>query len=63
MRPSPPGPLFPLSRGSPSLRESYFHFTLGMGAPVHVLQSGDDVEDIVAIATVAAMDAHGRGGG
>ncbi|MCY4020726.1 MAG: NADP-dependent malic enzyme [Chloroflexi bacterium] len=35
---------------------------LGMGAPVHVLQAGDDVEDIVAIAAVAAMDAHGRGG-
>lgn len=34
---------------------------LGMGAPVHVLQAGDDVEDIVAIAAVAAMDAHGRG--
>ena len=35
---------------------------LGMGAPVHVLQAGDDVEDIVAIAAVAAMDAHGREG-
>ena len=35
---------------------------LGMGAPVHVLQAGDDVEDIVAIAAVAAMDAHARGG-
>jgi malate dehydrogenase (oxaloacetate-decarboxylating)(NADP+) len=33
---------------------------LGMGAPVHVLQAGDDVEDIVAIAAVAAMDAHSR---
>ncbi len=33
---------------------------LGMGAPVHVLQAGDDVEDIVAIAAVAAMDAAGR---
>lgn len=33
---------------------------LGMGAPVHVLQAGDDVEDIVAIAAVAAMDAQGR---
>ena len=33
---------------------------LGTGAPVHVLQAGDDVEDIVAIAAVAAMDAHGR---
>ena len=33
---------------------------LGMGMPVHVLQAGDDVEDIVAIAAVAAMDAHGR---
>ena len=35
---------------------------LGMGAPVHVLQAGDDVEDIVAIAAVAAMDAHRRDG-
>ncbi|MCY4145334.1 MAG: NADP-dependent malic enzyme [Chloroflexi bacterium] len=33
---------------------------LGMGAPVHVLQAGDDVEEIVAIAAVAAMDAAGR---
>ena len=35
---------------------------LGMGMPVHVLQAGDDVEDIVAIAAVAAVDAHGREG-
>lgn len=33
---------------------------LGMGAPVHVLQAGDDVEDIVAIASVAAVDARNR---
>jgi malate dehydrogenase (oxaloacetate-decarboxylating)(NADP+) len=33
---------------------------LGMGAPVHVLQAGDDVEDIVAIAAVATMDANSR---
>jgi malate dehydrogenase (oxaloacetate-decarboxylating)(NADP+) len=33
---------------------------LGMGAPVHVLQAGDDVDDIVAIAAVAAMDAQNR---
>lgn len=33
---------------------------LGMGAPVHVLQAGDDVEDIVSIAAVAAMDANSR---
>ena len=33
---------------------------LGTGAPVHVLQSGDDVEDIVSIAAVAAMDAQSR---
>ncbi len=33
---------------------------LGMGAPVHVLQAGDDVEDIVAMAAVAAMDAQRR---
>ena len=25
---------------------------------MHVLQAGDDIEDIVAIAAVAAMDAH-----
>jgi malate dehydrogenase (oxaloacetate-decarboxylating)(NADP+) len=33
---------------------------LGVGAPVHVLQAGDDVEDIVAMAAVAAMDAQSR---
>jgi malate dehydrogenase (oxaloacetate-decarboxylating)(NADP+) len=33
---------------------------LGMGAPVHVLQAGDDVDDVVAIAAVAAMDAESR---
>jgi malate dehydrogenase (oxaloacetate-decarboxylating)(NADP+) len=33
---------------------------LGMGAPVHVLQAGDGVENIVAIAAVAAMDANNR---
>lgn len=33
---------------------------LGIGAPVHVLQTGDDVEDIVHIAAVAVMDAQGR---
>ncbi len=33
---------------------------LGMGAPVHVLQAGDDVEAIVAMAAVAAMDAQSR---
>ncbi|MBZ0282588.1 MAG: NADP-dependent malic enzyme, partial [Anaerolineae bacterium] len=33
---------------------------LGMGASVHVLQAGDDVEDIVAMAAVAAMDAQAR---
>ncbi|MBC7810624.1 MAG: NADP-dependent malic enzyme [Burkholderiales bacterium] len=33
---------------------------LGVGAPVHVLQAGDDVEDIVSIAAVAAMDAQSR---
>ncbi len=29
---------------------------LGVGAPVHVLQAGDDVEDIVAMTAVAAME-------
>jgi malate dehydrogenase (oxaloacetate-decarboxylating)(NADP+) len=33
---------------------------LGMGAPVHVLQAGDDVEDIIAITAVAVMDAQSR---
>ncbi len=35
---------------------------LGMGAPVHVLQAGDDVEDIVAMTAVAVMDAQSRHG-
>jgi malate dehydrogenase (oxaloacetate-decarboxylating)(NADP+) len=35
---------------------------LGMGAPVHVLQTGDDVENIVRMAAVAVMDAQSRGG-
>jgi malate dehydrogenase (oxaloacetate-decarboxylating)(NADP+) len=34
---------------------------LGLGAPVHVLQAGDDVEDIVTLTAVAAMDAQSRG--
>lgn len=33
---------------------------LGIGAPVHVLQTGDDVRDIVNIAAVAVMDAGSR---
>ena len=33
---------------------------LGMGAPIHVLQAGDDVEDIVSIAAVAVLDAQSR---
>ena len=36
---------------------------LGMGAPVHVLQTGDDVNAIVQIASVAVMDVMGRGDG
>ncbi|MBN2146683.1 MAG: NADP-dependent malic enzyme [Anaerolineales bacterium] len=35
---------------------------LGMGAPVHVLQTGDDVKNIVNIAAVAVMDAMNREG-
>jgi malate dehydrogenase (oxaloacetate-decarboxylating)(NADP+) len=35
---------------------------LGVGAPVHVLQTGDEVANIVQIAAVAVMDAMGRGG-
>jgi len=34
---------------------------LGIGAPVHVLQAGDDIEDIVAMTAVAVMDAQSRG--
>jgi malate dehydrogenase (oxaloacetate-decarboxylating)(NADP+) len=33
---------------------------LGMGAPVHVLQTGDDVRNIINIAAVAVMDAASR---
>jgi malate dehydrogenase (oxaloacetate-decarboxylating)(NADP+) len=33
---------------------------LGMGAPVHVLQTGDEVNDIVEIAAVAVMDSMNR---
>ncbi|MFQ5406849.1 MAG: NADP-dependent malic enzyme [Anaerolineales bacterium] len=33
---------------------------LGMGAPVHVLQAGSQVEEIVNMAAVAVMDAQGR---
>ena len=36
---------------------------LGMGAPVQVLQTGDDVEDIVEIASVAVMEAMRRAAG
>jgi malate dehydrogenase (oxaloacetate-decarboxylating)(NADP+) len=34
---------------------------LGVGAPVHVLQTGDDVADIVHVAATAVMDAMTRG--
>ncbi|HSL31866.1 MAG TPA: NADP-dependent malic enzyme [Anaerolineales bacterium] len=33
---------------------------LGMGAPIHVLQTGDDVNSIVQIASVAVMDIMSR---
>ncbi|MCZ2127501.1 MAG: NADP-dependent malic enzyme [Anaerolineales bacterium] len=33
---------------------------LGVGAPIHVLQTGDDVNAIVQVASVAVMDAMGR---
>jgi malate dehydrogenase (oxaloacetate-decarboxylating)(NADP+) len=33
---------------------------LGVGAPIHVLQTGDEVRDIVNIAAVAVMDAANR---
>ena len=35
---------------------------LGMGAPIHVMQTGDEVRDIVNIAAVAVMDAMNRDG-
>ncbi len=35
---------------------------LGVGAPVHVLQAGDEVENIVTMAAVAAIDAQLRKG-
>lgn len=34
---------------------------LGVGAPVHVLQTGDDVNAIVQVASVAVMDVMSRG--
>ncbi len=33
---------------------------LGMGAPIYILQAGDDVKDIVAISAFAALDAQSR---
>jgi malate dehydrogenase (oxaloacetate-decarboxylating)(NADP+) len=33
---------------------------LGVGAPVQVLQAGDEVQDIVAMTAVAVLDAQGR---
>jgi len=33
---------------------------LGVGAPVHVLQAGDDVDEVVSIAAVAVTDAQGK---
>jgi malate dehydrogenase (oxaloacetate-decarboxylating)(NADP+) len=35
---------------------------LGVGAPIHVLQTGDEVNNIVQIAAVAVMDAMARQG-
>ena len=46
----------------PHQRRSHRAHPARHGRARHVLQAGDDVEDIVAIAAVAAMDAHGRGG-
>jgi malate dehydrogenase (oxaloacetate-decarboxylating)(NADP+) len=33
---------------------------VGVGAPVHVLQTGDEVDSIVQVAAIAAMDAMTR---
>ena len=35
---------------------------LGVNAPIHVLQAGDSVDEVVSMAAVAAMDAQARGG-
>jgi malate dehydrogenase (oxaloacetate-decarboxylating)(NADP+) len=35
---------------------------LGLNAPVHVLQAGDNVEEVVAMAAVAVMDAQRQTG-
>jgi malate dehydrogenase (oxaloacetate-decarboxylating)(NADP+) len=36
---------------------------MGMNKPVHVLQRGDDVSDIVNMAAIAVVDAQGRNNG
>ncbi|MFG1691169.1 NADP-dependent malic enzyme [Gemmatimonadota bacterium] len=36
---------------------------LGMAKPVHVLQRGSDVQDVLHLVTIAAVDAQTRGGG
>ena len=60
---------FPLARigqyrlqaaGAPNNARAIGPILLGMGAPVHVLQTGDEVNDIVQVAAVAAMDAMSR---
>jgi malate dehydrogenase (oxaloacetate-decarboxylating)(NADP+) len=33
---------------------------VGVGAPIHVLQTGDEVDSIVQVAAIAAIDAMGR---
>jgi phosphotransacetylase len=33
---------------------------VGVGAPVHVLQTGDEVDAIVQVAAIAAVDAMSR---
>ena len=33
---------------------------LGVGAPVHVLQAGDGVDEVVSIAAAAVIDAQGK---
>ncbi len=62
-------PVFP-TLASPNISYKLLHelggaqtispILLGMGAPVHVLQDGDEVDKIVNMAAVAVMDAQGR---
>ena len=45
---------------APDNAEAIGPILLGMDSPVHVLHAGNDVEDFVAIATIATTDANAR---